>query len=223
MCQWVLVLAPFVPRADLLLDSLILVSNALRSAIEHSSHRSRGRPSINISEEQLLFFVQHGFKSHRNSTIVWLFVERRMQHCEISVHSSYSRISDSDLQAIVATLCHRNPNIGKRSIDGLLRAQGIIVQRHRIRDTLHAVDPEGVHNRLRGIFHRRQYSVPSPNALWHVNGYHKLIRWRIVVYGGIAVGLLPTYKQLPTILLEQSYQHFWGCCILWLAFTCPHR
>ena len=202
MCQWVLVLAPYVPGADLLLDSLILVSNALLSAIEHSSHRSRGRPSINISEEQLLFFVQHGFKI---TEIAQLFgcsrrtVERRMRDCEISVRSSYSRISDSDLQAIVATLCHRNPNIGEKSIDGLLRAQGIIVQRHRIRDTLHAVDPDGVHNRLRGILHRRQYSVPSPNALWHVDGYHKLIRWRIVVHGGIdGFSRVVTYLQAAT-------------------------
>ena len=78
-----------------------------------------------------------------------------------------------------------NPNLGEKSIDGLSRAQGIIVQRHRIRDALHVVDPEGVEYRLRTVLRRRQYSVPSPNALWHVDGYHKLIRWKLVVHGGI--------------------------------------
>jgi len=63
-----------------------------------------------------------------------------------------------------------NPNLGEKSIDGLLRAQGIRVQHYRIRDTLHAVDPEGVQYRLRRVLHRRQYSVESPNALWHVDG-----------------------------------------------------
>ena len=27
--------------------------------------------------------------------------------------------------------------------------------------------------------------MESPNSLWHVDGYHKLIRWKIVIHGGI--------------------------------------
>ena len=27
------------------------------------------------------------------------------------------------------------------------------------------------------------YSVPSPNALWHMDSKHKLVRWWLVVYG----------------------------------------
>lgn len=108
-----------------------------------------------------------------------------MQEFNISMRSHYSLISDSDLRQTIATISTHNPNLGEKSIDGLLRAQGIIVQRHRIRDALHVVDPEGVEYRLRTVLRRRQYSVPSPNALWHVDGYHKLIRWKLVVHGGI--------------------------------------
>ena len=33
---------------------------------------------------------------------------------------------------------------------------------------------------------RRRYSVPCPNALWHIDGDHKLIEpYRIVIHGGI--------------------------------------
>ena len=32
---------------------------------------------------------------------------------------------------------------------------------------------------------RRPYSVRGPNALWHIDGSHKLIRWRLVIHGGI--------------------------------------
>ncbi|XP_065124067.1 uncharacterized protein [Paramisgurnus dabryanus] len=32
---------------------------------------------------------------------------------------------------------------------------------------------------------RRQYTVPCPNAMWHIDGNHKLIRWRLVIHGGI--------------------------------------
>ena len=39
--------------------------------------------------------------------------------------------------------------------------------------------------RLRRCLHRREYQVEAPNALWHIDGYHKLIRWKIVIHGGI--------------------------------------
>ncbi|CAL8238126.1 unnamed protein product, partial [Merluccius merluccius] len=32
---------------------------------------------------------------------------------------------------------------------------------------------------------RRTYQVQGPNSLWHIDGNHKLIRWRIVIHGGI--------------------------------------
>ena len=48
------------------------------------------------------------------------------------------------------------------------------------------VDPNGVRPRLSQVLHRRKYLVPGPNSLWHVDGYHKLIRrGQIVVHGGI--------------------------------------
>ncbi|CAM4574571.1 unnamed protein product [Leuciscus chuanchicus] len=52
---------------------------------------------------------------------------------------------------------------------------------------MRAIDPVGT--MLRGlelnIVPRRPYSVPAPLSLWHIDGNHKLIRWRIVVHGGI--------------------------------------
>ncbi|KIO17819.1 hypothetical protein M407DRAFT_49449, partial [Tulasnella calospora MUT 4182] len=32
---------------------------------------------------------------------------------------------------------------------------------------------------------RRSYYVPFPNSLWHIDGHHKLIRWKIVTHGGV--------------------------------------
>lgn len=32
---------------------------------------------------------------------------------------------------------------------------------------------------------RRTYSVPGPNALWHLDGNHKLVKWRLVIHGCI--------------------------------------
>ena len=32
---------------------------------------------------------------------------------------------------------------------------------------------------------RRIYRVPWVNSLWHIDGHHKLIPWKIVIHGGI--------------------------------------
>lgn len=50
---------------------------------------------------------------------------------------------------------------------------------------VHAVDPLDTVLHWRIPIIRRPYSVSGPNALWHIDGHHKLIRWRIVVHGGI--------------------------------------
>ena len=62
MCQWVSLLEPFVPGADLLLEALIRVIHALASAVDQPFRRRRGHLYFPISEEQLLFFIQHNFK-----------------------------------------------------------------------------------------------------------------------------------------------------------------
>lgn len=48
------------------------------------------------------------------------------------------------------------------------------------------VDPAGAAQRaMSHRLHRRAYRVAGPNSLWHIDGNHKLIRWRIVFHGGI--------------------------------------
>ncbi|KAI5987282.1 hypothetical protein EDD15DRAFT_2173867, partial [Pisolithus albus] len=32
---------------------------------------------------------------------------------------------------------------------------------------------------------RHKYHIKQPNALWHIDGHHKLIRWGIVIHGFI--------------------------------------
>ena len=44
-----------------------------------------------------------------------------------------------------------------------------------MRESLRRVDPSGVQLRARHVLHQRQYNVKRPNALWHLDGYHKLI------------------------------------------------
>ena len=76
-----------------------------------------------------------------------------------------------------------HPRSGYRMIDGIFQSTGQVIQRRRIRDALQRVDPESSQGRLARALHRRVYKVPSPNALWHVDSNHKLVRWRFVIHG----------------------------------------
>jgi hypothetical protein len=40
-------------------------------------------------------------------------------------------------------------------------------------------------NRKAKTLQRRQYHVSGPHALWHIDGNHKLIKYGLVIHGGI--------------------------------------
>ncbi len=50
---------------------------------------------------------------------------------------------------------------------------------------IHRVDPISTAIRRSVTIQRRVYHVDGPNLLWHIDGHHKLTRWRIVTHGGI--------------------------------------
>jgi len=68
---------------------------------------------------------------------------------------------------------------------GVLQSEGIQITRQRLRDSIQRVDAFGVVNRRINIIPRRRYKVAGPNALWHIDGHHKLIRWKFIIHGGI--------------------------------------
>ncbi len=86
-------------------------------------------------------------------------------------------------------------------LGGMLCSQGIFVQRG---DCIHHTDPINTALRWQQMVRRRPYSVPGPNSLWHINGNHKLIRWRFVFHGAIdGISRLVLFQL--TILLSLSW------------------
>ena len=47
------------------------------------------------------------------------------------------------------------------------------------------MDPVNTAIRRSVTIRRRVYCVDGPNSLWHIDGHHKLIKWRFVVHRGI--------------------------------------
>lgn len=77
------------------------------------------------------------------------------------------------------------PKIGVEMTRGHLREKNIPHARQQVRDMMRRMEPEQYDQRATETTQRRQYSVPFINSLWHIDGHHKLIRWKIVIHGGI--------------------------------------
>ena len=95
----------------------------------------------------------------------------------LSIHSQYSTISTSELDVIVHEIQVQFPMCGNRKMKDHLLSRGYRIQQRRIRDSQRRVDPDGTVMRRLGVLSRREYSVPSPRSLYHIDGYHKLIRY----------------------------------------------
>uniref|UniRef100_A0A3Q3A582 Integrase catalytic domain-containing protein n=1 Tax=Kryptolebias marmoratus TaxID=37003 RepID=A0A3Q3A582_KRYMA len=147
----------------------------------------RGRPSLDISEDQLKFLLEYNFTVREIGELLGVSygtVRRRMAESNLSVRMSYSNISDEDLQKLVQNFIMECPDSGIKTVLGYLNSVGI---RSSVMETMRVVDPVGTicHGLGINVIHRRVYSVSSPLSLWHIDGNHKLIRWIIVIHGGI--------------------------------------
>lgn len=97
----------------------------------------------------------------------------------------YTHLTNSELDSIMSNLARRFPLNGTIMMWGHLRSLNIFVTRARVQDSLIRVSGNLVETRRRTTVHRRVYSVPAPNCLWHIDGLHCLIRWKIVIHGGV--------------------------------------
>lgn len=111
-------------------------------------------------------------------------VYKAIQEFGIS-YKKFSDLSDSQLETLVSSIKDKHPNSGEVMLQGYIRSRGHHVQRRRVRAAIHDVDPRGVASRKAPTINRRVYSVPCPNFIWHIDGNHKLVRWRIVLHHGI--------------------------------------
>ena len=110
---------------------------------------------------------------------------RRLDEEELSIHLTYTVISDADLDRLIESIKAVHPNDGERLMIGHLASRNIFVPRARLRGSLHRVDPVSTALRRSVTIRRRRYVCDGPNAVWHLDGNHKLIKWRLVIHGAI--------------------------------------
>lgn len=191
-----------IPNSDIVTTSLQHLLQALtrsldsptstaRGASHYNDQRARGqlgRPAFHVPRDQMEYLLSFQFQvpdiarlfgiSHRTA-------RRRLAEYGLSSRRAYSEMTDDQLIDMVREVKCLYSTCGERMLDGHLRSRGKNIQRHRLRAALQEVDSEGVALRFRLPVRRRSYSVRSPNSLWHIDGNHKLIRWRLVIHGGV--------------------------------------
>lgn len=155
-----------------------------------------GRPSILIAKDQIEYLRTIHFSWEKIAKLLNISLstlQRRRKIFQLDdKFEKYSDISDEQLDLIHEELTSPDtdqarggfltPNIGRRRFIGALRSRGIRVQRSRVCECLRRMDPIGTSLRWRLVIYRRKYSVPAPNSLWHFDGAHKLVRWKLVVH-----------------------------------------
>ena len=170
---------PFIAHAFFCLRELVENMELLPPTLVQPLHvidGSVGRPYYNISYHQLDTLISMHFSVPQIAQVFGVSVStirRRMTEFNLSIHSTYSRITDTELDAIVQV---QFSGWGNRHVYGSLISMGIRVPLQRVRESQRRVDPEGSILRRLHRTHRRRYAVQGPQHLWHIDGNHKLIR-----------------------------------------------
>jgi len=99
----------------------------------------------------------------------------------------YTDINCQDLDEVIVSYINKqiHPHDGERMLIGHLRSLNTHLQRWRIHESIHRVDPIGVRERSIKLILPRTYFSKGPNFVWHMDGNHKLIRWKYVIHGAV--------------------------------------
>jgi hypothetical protein len=164
-----------------------LLPATLVITLERTGQRGRPRKCINPT------FLRDAMDPRRN-----IYVSKLASKLNISqntlrreirllgIERGHSKIPDQALDQVIHNFLQKKDHTtGSGYVIGHVRRKGIRVQRRHIRAAIRRVDRVGqtMRRNERAKIPRRSYHVPRPNALWHMDGHHKLIAWGIIIHG----------------------------------------
>ena len=104
---------------------------------------------------------------HQNT--LWRYMKRN------GIEKKYSSLTNTELDELVAHFKTGHPESGLCYMMGFLRRHGYHVQYSCVQHSLYWLDHVGQVLKNQKLRKRRKYHVKRPNALWHIDGHHKLI------------------------------------------------
>ena len=157
--------------------------------IEREKGKNPGRPSLKIPVEMLEELRGLGFTWTRIAEMLgvsrWT-VHRRVAEYGLQDMRGFDDLPDERLDRIIQDYINNHGSAsGCNIIAGYLKSIGLRIQRWRVRERLANLDPENNALRWGATIQRRKYQVSWPNSLWHLDGHHSLIRWKLVIHGCI--------------------------------------
>jgi len=129
-------------------DMSDFVGESAYSSRTDSRKGGPGHPRYVIEEDQIRFLREMHFPWKTIADLLGVSestLRRRRLMYGMTDHeeSSWTQISDSDLERIVQEIQELTPNIGQARLLGALRSRGLNIQRWRVRNCLRTLDPVG--------------------------------------------------------------------------------
>ena len=127
-----------------------------------------GQPKFYIQREHLEFLVEQGFNSPAIAGILGVSlrtIERTHQGYGIRQRSTYSTISNKDLDNILNNISVDFPKTGYKHMTGFLRSRGVVVQQIKIREAMRRVNPAGTMLRAIGLLLTGEVNKFSPTCI----------------------------------------------------------
>ena len=145
-----------------------------RKVLSEQILREMFRPGRNIKVSQ----AARALKVHRHT------VKNYLRSYRIQT-KEYSQLSDEELDILVEEFKRKRPSTGLSYLRGHLTQRGWRIQRDCLLAAISRVD--GIQKALRKntVIQRRKYTSPRPNAVWHMDGHHKLGPWGIIIHASI--------------------------------------
>jgi hypothetical protein len=141
-----------------------------------------------VDMDQVCFLRSLGVKWSEIAKLIGvsrMTLYRKRKEAGIENDFQYSSLTHEQLKHILLIIRETLPFNGERMLLGYLRSHGVIVQRWKLRKAIHAIEPVATTLRWHPRVKRRPYSVPGPMSLWHLDGNHKIVRCRFIIYGAI--------------------------------------
>eukprot|EP00112_Aurelia_sp_Birch-Aquarium-sp1_P022602 Seg6421.1 transcript_id=Seg6421.1/GoldUCD/mRNA.D3Y31 product="hypothetical protein" protein_id=Seg6421.1/GoldUCD/D3Y31 len=157
-----------------------------------------GAPKFTIPKEIIQELIDEGFTIGDMAKMLSVSertIYRRMSDYGIRKHV-FTDVGDDELDDKVKAVVSNFPDCGERMLNAILKQEGLLVQRARLRDSISRVDHDGVQARKKNRLHRRIYNVQGANHLWHLDTNHKLVRWYFII-----TGVVDGFSRLPVALI----------------------
>ena len=122
----------------------------------------------------------------------------------------YTDITAQELESVVLAYKLYHPNDGEVMTIGHLRACQIHVPRSEIRSAIHRVDSAESAQEDPLQSDDEFMKLKHPTSVWHIDGHHKLIRWKLVIHGAIDgfSRVIPFLNCSTNNRAETVYHHF---------------